>query len=517
MVLEDILDELPALNGLISTASSSLPPDEARRREIYDRVLREGCDLHAAVEEIALSSRNEHPGRRGHPARQQIRDHPVTMARSGWRSWPRSTCSSRCTLRPSGTSVQRVVEHDKAESATVARQWGRDYWDGDRRYGYGGYRYDGRWRPLAQTLIDRYGIKPGMSVLDVGCGKGYLLYEFTQLVPDLQDRRRSTSPTTASRNAKEEVRPQLKVGSAVELPYPDHSFDLVVSLGVLHNLPLEDVFARCSRSNASARGASKYLMVESFRNEREKANLLYLAAHLPQLPRPGNLGLDLRQMRLPGRPWVHLLRMRAGLRRPTSLRAQNPEVYYSDDAIVTADDATIAELKRIAAGNPRLRSRLCTHPDPSSGLHEMLIVHHREAYVPWPHKHVGKPGPFHLIEGTAQVVIFEDDGRIRDVLEMAPYGHGGALLLPHAREGLPLDPDHLRSGWCFTRPPPARSIPPAPHFRTRAPDGGDVAAVQAYVARTGTLAAEHLAGTIDFDHSAARPSRRERSRTTLAR
>ena len=81
--------------------------------------------------------------------------------------------------------VQRVVEHDKAESAIVARQWGRDYWDGDRRYGYGGYRYDGRWRPLAQTLIDRYGIKPGMSVLDVGCGKGYLLYEFTELVPNL--------------------------------------------------------------------------------------------------------------------------------------------------------------------------------------------------------------------------------------------------------------------------------------------------------------------------------------------
>lgn len=115
--------------------------------------------------------------------------------------------------------VQRVVEHDKADSATVARQWGRDYWDGDRRYGYGGYRYDGRWRPLAQTLIDRYGIKPGMSVLDVGCGKGYLLYEFTQLVPDLTVAGIDISDYGIA-NAKEEVRPQLKVGSAVELPTP---------------------------------------------------------------------------------------------------------------------------------------------------------------------------------------------------------------------------------------------------------------------------------------------------------
>ena len=151
---------------------------------------------------------------------------------------------------------------------------GRDYWDGDRRYGYGGYRYDGRWRPLNQTLIDRYGIKPGMSVLDVGCGKGYLLYEFTQLVPDLTIAGIDVSEYGIA-NAKEEVRPHLKVGSAVELPYPDHSFDLVVSLGVLHNLPLEDVFRAASEIERVGRGASKYLMVESFRNEREKANLLY--------------------------------------------------------------------------------------------------------------------------------------------------------------------------------------------------------------------------------------------------
>ena len=104
--------------------------------------------------------------------------------------------------------VQRVVEHDKAESAEVARQFGRDYWDGERRYGYGGYRYDGRWRPLAQTLIDRYGIKPGMSVLDVGCGKGFLLYEFTQLVPDLKIAGIDISQYGID-NAKEEVRPFL--------------------------------------------------------------------------------------------------------------------------------------------------------------------------------------------------------------------------------------------------------------------------------------------------------------------
>ena len=181
-----------------------------------------------------------------------------------------------------------------------------------------------------------------------------------------------------------------------------------------------------------------------------------------------------------------------GGRRATSLRAQNPEVYYSDDAIVTADDATIAELKRIAAGNPRLRSRLCTHPDPSSGLHEMLIVHHREAYVR-PHKHLGKPESFHLIEGTAQVVIFEDDGRIRDVLEMAPYGRG---VLCYYR--MPEKIFHsilITSEWLVFHETTAGPFDPSrTAFPDWAPDGSDAAKVQDYVTRIGALAAAHLRG-----------------------
>ncbi|WP_063995919.1 WbuC family cupin fold metalloprotein [Bradyrhizobium sp.] len=180
-----------------------------------------------------------------------------------------------------------------------------------------------------------------------------------------------------------------------------------------------------------------------------------------------------------------------GLRRPASLRAQNPEVYYSDDAIVTANDATIAELKRIAAGNPRLRSRLCTHPDPSSGLHEMLIVHHREAYVR-PHKHFGKPESFHLMEGTAQVVIFEDDGRIRDVLEMAPYGRG-ALCYYRMPEQL-FHSILITSEWLVFHETTAGPFDPSrTAFPDWAPDGSDAAAVQNYVTSTGALAAEHLA------------------------
>lgn len=171
------------------------------------------------------------------------------------------------------------------------------------------------------------------------------------------------------------------------------------------------------------------------------------------------------------------------------LRAQNPEVFYSDDAIVTADDATIAELKRIAAMNPRLRSRLCTHPDPSSGLHEMLIVHHRKAYVR-PHKHFGKPESFHVIEGTAKVVVFDDDGKIRDVLEMASYGQGKFCYYR-----MPDEIFHtilITSEWLVFHETTAGPFDPSrTAFPDWAPDGSDAVTTTSYIAKIEALAAEY--------------------------
>ena len=170
--------------------------------------------------------------------------------------------------------IERVVEHDKAECAVISKQWGKNYWDGDRKYGYGGYIYDGRWRPIAEELAARYGLKDGDRILDVGCGKGYLLYEFTQVVPGIEVTGLDISEY-AIENAKEEIKPFLMTGSANNLPFKDDSFDLVVSLATLHNLPINDLFAAVKHIERVGRGSKKYIMVESWRNEHEKVNLLY--------------------------------------------------------------------------------------------------------------------------------------------------------------------------------------------------------------------------------------------------
>lgn len=169
--------------------------------------------------------------------------------------------------------VQRVVEHDKADCAKVAKQWGKDYWDGDRRYGYGGYRYDGRWLPVAQTIAENYGLKAGDKILDVGCGKGYLLHEFTQAVPGVEIAGIDISEYGIE-NAKEEVKPFLRVGNAINLPYEDNEFDFVISITTLHNFYIYDLQAALREIERVGK-TNKYIIVESYRNEKEKANLLY--------------------------------------------------------------------------------------------------------------------------------------------------------------------------------------------------------------------------------------------------
>lgn len=167
----------------------------------------------------------------------------------------------------------RVNEFPKAEAARLAAKFDVDYWDGDRKTGYGGYAYDGRWRAVANQLADHYHLKAGDKVLDVGCGKAFLLYDLTQAVPGLEVAGLDISQY-AIEHAKEEVKPFLQAGSAAELPYPDDAFDLVITINTLHNLhnyDLEQALQEIERVGKR----DKYMVVESYRNQEEKANLLY--------------------------------------------------------------------------------------------------------------------------------------------------------------------------------------------------------------------------------------------------
>ena len=172
--------------------------------------------------------------------------------------------------------LARVNDPDfpKAKAAELAKKWDYDYWDGDRRINYGGYRYmPGRWEKVAKAMADHYGIKSGDRILDVGCGKGFLLYDFTLVVPGVEVYGIDISQY-AIEHAKEEIKDRLRVGNATGLPWPDKHFDLVYSLTTLHNLHCYDLDPALREIERVGK-KNKYVCVEAYRTEVEKANLLY--------------------------------------------------------------------------------------------------------------------------------------------------------------------------------------------------------------------------------------------------
>lgn len=159
----------------------------------------------------------------------------------------------------------------KVECMKVARQFDADFWDGERRYGYGGFRYDGRWRTVAEQLVKDYGLTGDCSILDVGCGKGFLLYELQQLLPDARIVGFDISDYAIA-NAKVEIRDKLFIHRAQDpFPFKDHEFDLVISLTTLHNLHLPDL--KMALQEMERVGKQKYLVVEAYRTEEELFNL----------------------------------------------------------------------------------------------------------------------------------------------------------------------------------------------------------------------------------------------------
>jgi SAM-dependent methyltransferase len=163
------------------------------------------------------------------------------------------------------------MNDEKVHCMKKARAYDLDYWDGDRRYGYGGYRYDGRWRPVAETIVRMYGLGEGSRILDVGCGKAHLLYEIHRLLPAAEVVGLDISRHGLA-DAPEAVRDRLRIHRAQD-PYPfaDGRFDLVLSLGCLHNLRVHDVAAALREIERV--GKKKYVMVESYRNEEELFHL----------------------------------------------------------------------------------------------------------------------------------------------------------------------------------------------------------------------------------------------------
>jgi SAM-dependent methyltransferase len=166
-------------------------------------------------------------------------------------------------------NIQARQEAKDPEIIRVSREYGEMYFDGPRDYGYGGYRYDGRWVPVAKDIIAHFGLKPGDRVLDVGCAKGFLVKDLLDALPGLEVFGLDISEY-ALMNCPPEVIGRLHLGSADRLPFPDGSFAAVISLDTVHNLPRPQAKKALQEIERLSNGKA-FVRVDSYRTPEQKA------------------------------------------------------------------------------------------------------------------------------------------------------------------------------------------------------------------------------------------------------
>ncbi len=166
-------------------------------------------------------------------------------------------------------NIQERGETKSEADRNLARKFGKEFFDGDRAHGYGGFNYNAKyWQPVVPTFRKHWNLTGKNSILDVGCAKGFMLYDFSQLIKGLTVCGVDVSKY-AIENCHEVMQPHLKVADARNLPFPDSSFDYVISITTIHNLEGEDLKTSLREIERVSR-LGAFITVDAYRTEEEK-------------------------------------------------------------------------------------------------------------------------------------------------------------------------------------------------------------------------------------------------------
>lgn len=155
------------------------------------------------------------------------------------------------------------------EDRAIARQFGQDFFDGHRNHGYGGFSYMPKfWENVIPTFQNYWALDSESSVLDVGCAKGFMIYDFMRLIPGISIRGIDISDYAIT-NAKNEISDYVTVANATDLPFDDDSFDVVISINTVHNLDEDDCSKALLEIERVSRGKS-FITVDAYRDDEEK-------------------------------------------------------------------------------------------------------------------------------------------------------------------------------------------------------------------------------------------------------
>lgn len=166
---------------------------------------------------------------------------------------------------------ERAASKTETDRA-VARKFGEEFFDGERNHGYGGFNYHPRfWQPVIPTFKDYWKLEANSSILDVGCAKGFMLYDLQQMIPGIKVNGIDISEY-AINNAMEDMKPYLSKANATNLPFEDNSFDVVISINTIHNLEREECGKALQEIERVSRGNS-FITVDAYRNKEEQLRM----------------------------------------------------------------------------------------------------------------------------------------------------------------------------------------------------------------------------------------------------
>ena len=167
-------------------------------------------------------------------------------------------------------NVEERGETKTEDVRRVARQFGQEFFDGDRQYGYGGFKYFSRfWQPVIPTFQKHFSLTSSSSLLDVGCAKGFMLHDLVELIPGISVSGVDVS-NYAIEHAMEDVQSNVQVADARNLPFADNSFDVVIAINTIHNLEREDC-AKALREIERVSRKGSFITVDAYRDDEEKS------------------------------------------------------------------------------------------------------------------------------------------------------------------------------------------------------------------------------------------------------
>lgn len=168
------------------------------------------------------------------------------------------------------TSERASVKNE--EIRKIAREFGEEFFDGNRAYGYGGFSYNPKyWNPVIPTFQEYWNLDSKSSILDVGCAKGFMIYDFINKIPALNIKGIDIS-NYAIENSKEEVKNLVTVGDAKSLDFEDNSFDYVISINTIHNLKKNECLTALKEIQRVSK-ISSFITVDAYNNEEEKKRM----------------------------------------------------------------------------------------------------------------------------------------------------------------------------------------------------------------------------------------------------